>query len=83
MIESSPGGHPRRVERARPVDYRQRALALWPRLDPDALRRCHDDPDRLASLIARRTTLEPEAIRRILERPDASVNDDDRSLWFG
>lgn len=83
MIEPSPAGHSHPAARVQPADYRQRALALWPRLDRDALRRCHDDPDRLVALIARRTTLDPGAIRRILERPDGSVTDEDRSLWFG
>lgn len=83
MTESSRGGRPCPDGHAHAIDYRHRALALWPRLDPGALRRCRDDPDRLATLIARRTTLEPEAIRRILERPDVAVSDDERAIWFG
>lgn len=59
----------------------QRALALWPRLDRAALRRCHQDPDRIAALIARRTTLPPEAIRSVLVMPP--VSDEDVDTWFG
>jgi hypothetical protein len=59
----------------------RRALALWPRLDRAALRRCHQDPARIATLISRRTTLSPDAIKQVLLMP--SVSDDDVSTWFG
>jgi hypothetical protein len=59
----------------------RRALALWPRLDRAALRRCHQDPGRIAALIARRTTLPPEAIKQVLLMP--AVSEDDVSTWFG
>ncbi len=59
----------------------RRALALWPRLDRRALRRCNHDPSRIAALISRRTALPPETIRQILLLPD--VTDDDISTWFG
>ena len=58
---------------------RQRALAIWPRLDRRALSRCGDDPRRIARLVARRTNLPPEVIWTVLievETPDAE-------LWFG
>ncbi len=59
----------------------RRALALWPRLDRAALRRCHQDPDRIAALIARRTAMPREAIRSVLEMP--AVTEDETRNWFG
>jgi hypothetical protein len=59
----------------------RRALALWPRLDHAALRRCHQDPDRIAALVARRTAIPLEAIRSVLTMP--LVSEDETSTWFG
>lgn len=59
----------------------KRALALWPRLDAKALRRCGHDPRRIAMLVARRTSLSAEAIRSMLAMP--SVSDDEGATWFG
>lgn len=59
---------------------KERALALWPRLDRRALRRCANDPACIARLVARRTLLPPEAILVILQ---GGVTDTDRELWFG
>ncbi len=59
----------------------RRALALWPRLDRAALRRCHSDAHRIAALVARRTTMPPEAIFSVLMMP--SVADDEIGTWFG
>jgi len=59
----------------------RRALALWPRLDRAALRRCRQDPARIAALISRRTTLSPESIKQVLLMPE--VSDEDVSTWFG
>ena len=59
----------------------RRALALWPRLDRAALRRCRQDPMRIAELVARRTTMPPEAIRQVLLMPP--VTDDEVRTWFG
>jgi hypothetical protein len=59
----------------------RRAMALWPRLDRAALRRCHQDPDKIADLIARRTALAPETIKQVLLMP--AVSDEDVSTWFG
>ncbi len=59
----------------------RRALALWPRLDRSALRRCRQDPARIAELVARRTTLPPEAIRQVLLMP--AVTEDEVRTWFG
>jgi hypothetical protein len=39
---------------------------LWPRLDRRRLRRCHDDPERIAVLVADRTALPFEAIVKLL-----------------
>lgn len=59
----------------------RRALALWPRLDRGALRRCHNDAHRIAALVARRTTMPPEAILNVLTMP--RVVDEDIDTWFG
>lgn len=59
----------------------RRALAIWPRLGRAALRRCRQDPRRIAALISRRTSMAPEAILRILMMP--SVSDDELGTWFG
>lgn len=61
--------------------FERRALALWPRLDRAALRRCRQDPDRIAALVARRTAMPREAIRSLLEMPP--VTDDESRTWFG
>jgi hypothetical protein len=59
----------------------RRALALWPRLDRRALRRCRQDPERITELVARRTTLPPEAILQMLLMPE--VADIEIATWFG
>ena len=59
----------------------RRALALWPRLDRAALRRCRNDARRIAALVARRTAMPPEAILNVLTMP--RVADDDIGNWFG
>jgi hypothetical protein len=59
----------------------RRALALWPRLDPAALRRCQHDARRIAALVSRRTTMPPEAILRVLMMP--AVEADEIGTWFG
>lgn len=59
----------------------RRALALWPRLDRAALRRCNQDPERIAALVARRTSMPPEAIKTVLEMPQ--VTEDETRTWFG
>ena len=60
----------------------RRALALWPRLDRAALRRCRAGPcpDRGAHL-APDLAARPTAIKQVLLMP--SVSDDDVSTWFG
>jgi len=59
----------------------RRALALWPRLDLAALRRCRHDPRRITALVARRTAMPPEAILQLLTMP--AVADDEIGTWFG
>jgi hypothetical protein len=71
--------HPGRSNPALALE--RRALALWPRLDRAALRRCRQDPARIAALISRRTALSPEAIKQVLLMP--TVSDEDVSTWFG
>jgi hypothetical protein len=61
--------------------FERRALALWPRLDRAALRRCHQDPERIAALVARRTSMPQEAIKSVLTMP--AVSDDETRNWFG
>jgi hypothetical protein len=50
--------------------YSRRALALWPRLDREKLRRTRGDPRRIARLVSRRTTLSMETIVLILIAAD-------------
>jgi hypothetical protein len=50
---------------ARP-DYSARALAIWPGLDRQKLRRTQGDPKRIARLVERRTRLPVEAIVGLL-----------------
>jgi hypothetical protein len=59
----------------------RRALALWPRLDRAALRRCRQDPERISALVARRTAMPQEAIRSLLTMPP--ISEDDARTWFG
>ncbi len=59
----------------------RRALALWPGIDPRALRRCHHDPKRIARLVARRTLLSVESIQVMLTRP--WVSREEAETWFG
>lgn len=59
----------------------RRALALWPRLDRAALRRCGNDPGRIAALISRRTAMPPEQIRQVLVMTIPAR--DDAGTWFG
>ncbi len=60
---------------------RRRALAVWPRLDPAALRRCGDDPECVANLVGRRSSLPHDAIVGILVMP--KVTEDEARTWFG
>lgn len=51
-------------------DYRTRALALWPRLDREKLRRTRGEAARIARLVERRTALPFEMILGMLRRRD-------------
>jgi hypothetical protein len=70
-----------RSDAAAPGVLERRALALWPRLDPTALRRCQHDARRIAALVSRRTAMPPEAIFRVLTMP--AVADTEIGTWFG
>ena len=59
----------------------RRALALWPRLDRRALRRCGGDPRRIARFVSRRTTLSIELIIGMLSTP--LVSRQEIESWFG
>jgi hypothetical protein len=59
----------------------RRALALWPRLNSAALRRCRRDPRRIAALVAHRTSLPVESIVRMLAVPQ--ISPDEGATWFG
>ena len=61
--------------------YSQRALNIWPRLDRRALNRCACDPERIARVVARRTSLPIEAIVWLITRP--SVTSVEVETWFG
>ena len=69
-----------RAEGAEPIIER-RALAIWPRLDRAALRRCGGDPRRIARLVSHRTTLSIEVIVGMLTRP--LVTREELESWFG
>jgi len=69
------------VRSARADSLERRALALWPRLDRAALRRCHNDAHRIVALVARRTTMPPDAILTVLTMPP--VGEDEIDTWFG
>lgn len=60
---------------APPTDrrYRRRALSLWPRLDGAQLRRAHDDPWRIARIVALRTALPFETIVELLLAEDGAA----------
>ena len=77
-IELARGGS---VRSEGPGALEKRALVLWPRLDRAALRRCKNDAHRVAALVARRTTMPPEAILNMLTMP--RVADGDIDTWFG
>jgi hypothetical protein len=73
--------HEGRTDAKAPATLDRRALALWPRLDPAALRRCRHDPRRIAVLVSRRTAMPLDAIFQVLTMP--AVQDDEIETWFG
>jgi hypothetical protein len=70
-----------RARDAAAAAMRRRALAMWPRLDASALRRCGDDAACIAALVERRSTLPSESIIGILTGP--IVTEDEGRTWFG
>jgi hypothetical protein len=66
---------------SRACQYSQRALSIWPRLDRRALSRCACDPQRIATIVARRTSLPIEAILSLIVGPTASPLEVE--TWFG
>jgi hypothetical protein len=56
-------------------DYRARALALWPRLDGERLRRTGGDVVRIARLVERRTSCSLETIIGMLTRESKDSTD--------
>jgi hypothetical protein len=48
------------------LDFRARALAIWPGIDAQKLRRTQGDPLRIARLVERRTRLPIESIVSLL-----------------
>jgi hypothetical protein len=73
------------VELAAAATLERRALALWPRLDRSALRRCGNDPVRIAALISRRTSMPPEQIIQVLVMSGSprDASGGDAGTWFG
>jgi len=63
----------------------RRALATWPRLDRRALRRCGDDPQRIATVVSHRTRLPRRFVVRILEAPEIApeITPEEVETWFG
>jgi hypothetical protein len=53
-------------QRTAQLDFRARALAIWPGIDRQKLRRTQGDPLRIARLVERRTRLPIEAIVSLL-----------------
>jgi hypothetical protein len=66
LVPQPPPRETARGRRLRPA-AEIRALAVWPRLDPRMLYRCHGEPACLGRAIARhRTTMSVEQVIRIL-----------------
>jgi hypothetical protein len=60
------------------TDYCSRALALWPRLERQRLARIRHDPNRVAALVSRRTTLSYVAILELLGAPSERTETPER-----
>jgi hypothetical protein len=59
-----------------------KAMAAWPRLDRRALRRCGDDPKRIANIVIHRTSLPRSVVLQILAAVPMLSREDDE-FWFG
>lgn len=76
--EPAPGARPpglrgsRHPARQSLSSYFERALLLWPRLDRARIRKCAHEPERIAEIVARRTSQPYEVILAMLVRPAAS-----------
>ena len=55
-------------------DYRDRARILWPRLDPQRLRRTGGDPERILTLVEGRSALPREELRAMLIGPPGGTS---------
>ena len=75
--------HARQVDvgDSKTCQYSVRALSIWPRLDRRALSRCACDPNRIARLVARRTSLPMDAILALVMGP--TVSRLEVETWFG
>ena len=65
FLERHPKPPHERPESADRVE--RRALAIWPRLDRRALRRCGGNVARIAAHIAHRTKMAPKAIEMLID----------------
>jgi hypothetical protein len=59
----------------------QRALALWPRLNRRAMKRCAGDAHCVVRVVSRRTNLPADVILGLLLMP--FVSQDEGATWFG
>ena len=66
------------VEKVVPSKYEYKTVLAYCRT---ALRRCKADARQIAALIARRTTIPPDAILKVLLMP--RVGDEEIGTWFG
>jgi hypothetical protein len=57
-------------------------MAAWPRLDRRALRRCGNDPGRIANIVTHRTSLPRGVVLQILEAAPMLSREEDE-FWFG
>jgi hypothetical protein len=60
----------------------RRAMVAWPRLDRRALRRCGNDPRRIATIVTHRTSLPRVVVLQILETAPMLTREEDE-FWFG
>ncbi len=79
MIATGPHSHSSSALEA--CVFMRRALLMWPRLDRRKLARCGCDPQRIARLVARRTSLSIESITAILEQDERARNEP--PFYFG
>jgi hypothetical protein len=73
--------NPDGIDRSAARRIEERALALWPRLDRRAMRRCAGDARCIVRIVSRRTALPADAIWHLLLMP--LVTDEEGAAWFG